>query len=202
MVTLFAQQSNIVDFPRPQQSSEWHTPPHVIEAAREVMQGIELDPASCKEANMIVRAQRYYTAKDNGLIQEWKARSVWLNPPYGRTLDMKARHQSTIEQFTTKLIQEYETGNIEQAILLVPATIGTNWFIPLWQYPLCFHSGKLNFLSPDKHSCYSHAYGTVLAYLGSREQRFIDIFSRYGRIAKAIDTPRQQVTPLSLWEGV
>ncbi len=66
-------------------SVEWYTPTLYIKAAREVMNGIiELDPASCEIANRVVQASRYYDIKINGLLQPWKARSLWLNPPYGR----------------------------------------------------------------------------------------------------------------------
>src|SRR5438552_4181923 len=112
-------------------SNEWYTPARYIEAARLVMGGIDLDPASCELANRTVKAGRYYTQEDDGLAQEWKGR-VWLNPPYGRTNEMKARHQSTIEMFVFKLLQCFNDDSIEQAVLLVPATIGTKWFAPLW----------------------------------------------------------------------
>lgn len=42
---------------------------------------IELDPASSKYANTIVGAKRYFTHADNGLKQNWKAKSVYLYPP-------------------------------------------------------------------------------------------------------------------------
>lgn len=92
-------------------SSEWYTPPKYIEAAREVMGGIDLDPASCATANQIVKATAYYTKEQNGLEQNWKGR-VWLNPPYGRTVRMKATRKSTIGLFIEKLLQEYEHGNV------------------------------------------------------------------------------------------
>ncbi len=62
------------------ESNEWWTPEPYIEAARSVLGGIDLDPASCAQANETVQAARYCGVADDGLKQEWKGR-VWLNPP-------------------------------------------------------------------------------------------------------------------------
>ena len=63
-------------------SNEHYTPPSIVEAAREVMGGIDLDPASCRKANRHIKAERYFTQKDNGYLQDWHGR-VFLNPPGG-----------------------------------------------------------------------------------------------------------------------
>jgi hypothetical protein len=204
MVAL-VQQSNILDFPIATlqgKSNEWYTPAKYVNAAREVMGGaIDLDPASCKEANMVVRAEKFYTQHDNGLNHSWYGR-VWLNPPYLRTPDMKARHLSTIEMFTMKLIQEYESSNISQAILLATCKQDARWFQPLWKYPICFTDHHVLFSRPlhKNVKCYSQMFGTIFVYLGPNEQKFIDTFSQFGRIAKAIDTPRRTINTPSLWE--
>src|SRR5216683_7000971 len=122
MAALFAQ-SNIIDFPQPQgKSNEWYTPARYIEAAREVMGSIDLDPASCELANRTVKATRFYTQRENGLAQDWHGR-VWLNPPYG-----KINNKSLIALFISKLVGEYESGNIEQAVLLCDCDPDTAWF--------------------------------------------------------------------------
>ena len=62
---------------------ERYTPAQYIEAARRVLGEIDLDPASCEVAQRTVKAVEYFTAKDDGLEQEWHGR-VWLNPPYAQ----------------------------------------------------------------------------------------------------------------------
>ena len=63
-------------------SPEWYTPSAFVEAARAVMGGIDVDPASHKEANRTVRAMLYYDETHNGLTKSWFGR-VFLNPPGG-----------------------------------------------------------------------------------------------------------------------
>lgn len=42
---------------------------------------IDLDPASSASANSVVQANRFFSWKENGLFQPWKAKSVYLFPP-------------------------------------------------------------------------------------------------------------------------
>jgi ParB family chromosome partitioning protein len=180
-------------------SNEWYTPSKYIEAAREVMGGIDLDPASCEEANRTVRAKRYYTETNNGLSQDWTCESMWLNPPYGDT-----NGKSNIAIWSKRLLEEFKSGVIKQAMLLATGTPDRKWFQPLWDYPICFLNHQIIFkqtLSPyTGKSQDHHAYGSSIIYLGSNEQNFIQEFRRFGRIAKAIDTENSYFTPLSLWE--
>ncbi len=63
-------------------SNEHYTPPEVCELARAALGGeIDLDPASCEQANTIVRARRYFTRRDDGLSLPWTGENVFLNPP-------------------------------------------------------------------------------------------------------------------------
>ena len=93
---------------------EWYTPNAVVEAAREAMGAIDLDPASCAEANEIVRAGAFYSRADNALARPWYGK-VWLNPPFGRHAPL----------FVARL----SAGEIEQACLLLPQnSLCTAWF--------------------------------------------------------------------------
>ncbi len=62
-------------------SAEWWTPPEIVDPARGLVEGFELDPASCPLANGVIRAARIFTAEYDGLRQSWNARAVWCNPP-------------------------------------------------------------------------------------------------------------------------
>ena len=85
-------------------SPEWFTPRPYIEAAREVMGGIDLDPASHLEANRIVRARRFYDARANGLRRPWAGR-VLVNPPGG-----------LVAEFWHRLIDAWEAREISAGI--------------------------------------------------------------------------------------
>ncbi len=60
-------------------NNEWYTPADYIALAREVMGGIDTDPASSETANRTVQASQIFTAEDNGLTKQWSA-FKWLNP--------------------------------------------------------------------------------------------------------------------------
>jgi ParB family chromosome partitioning protein len=187
-------------------TNEWYTRPQYIAAAREVMGTIELDPASCAAANEIVKAERYYTKEQNGLLQAWHARSLWLNPPYGRTAKMQAHHASTIKLFVDKCLYHYQRGDVEQAIILATTEVNAKWFYPLWQYPVCIPDHRVNFLVPEQQknkyrNKYSQMFGTCFVYLGPSDQRFIEVFSRFGHVVKTIGYPPPKPSCLELWES-
>jgi ParB family chromosome partitioning protein len=181
-------------------TNEWYTRPQYIEAARAVMGSIELDPASCAAANQIVKAERYYTKEQNGILQPWRARSLWLNPPYGRSAKMQGHHLSTIKLFVDKCLETYQRGDVEQAIILATTEVNAKWFYPLWQYPICIPDHRVNFIVPEQQkNKYSQMFGTCFVYLGQNETKFNEVFSRFGHIVQALSLPRPKPESLQLW---
>lgn len=155
-------------------SNEHYTPAKYIESARKVMGGIDLDPASCPEANEVVKATRFYSRKDDGLGQSWPGR-VWLNPPYGRI----------VGSFIGKLSEELASGSTTEAVVLVNAHgTDTFWFQFLWNGTLCFTDHRINFYGDDERSGSTH--GSVFAYFGENDNAFAEEFSQYGAVVRSI----------------
>ena len=71
---------------------EWYTPVWLLDMVRNVMGVIDLDPASCEIAQKDVRALKYHTRLDDGLLQKWEG-SVFMNPPYTDNLIMPFIHR-------------------------------------------------------------------------------------------------------------
>lgn len=61
---------------------EWLTPPDLVKKLGE----FDLDPC-CPINAPFYHAKNNYTTDDDGLSQKWKGR-VYLNPPYGRGMDL------------------------------------------------------------------------------------------------------------------
>jgi len=151
---------------------EWYTPVEYIDAARQVMGGIDLDPASNEEAQEVVKAAYFYTKRDDGLTMPWFG-CVWLNPPYSTPL---------IRQFVTKLIEEHGAGNVTQAVILTNNSSDTGWFHDLLsRYPACFTRGRVQFWRAD-HETFGARQGQTLFYLGENVTAFRDTFARFGQV--------------------
>lgn len=158
------------------ESTEWYTPPEYIEAARLVLGSIDLDPATASIPQEWIKATIIYTLADNGLIRPWQGR-VWLNPPYSTT-DGKSNQ----ETWSQRLIEQYEAGRVTEAILLVKASLGYNWFDRLFDtYPVCFKRGLINFIN-QKGESGPAKLGSAFFYLGPNLARFIEVFGKIGRV--------------------
>ena len=152
-------------------NNEWYTPQKYIEMARTVLGYIDIDPASSKIANEIVKADRYFTAEENGLSQVWYGK-VWMNPPYSKEL---------IGEFTKKFTDEYEAGNIIEGIVLVNNATETAWFTDMIRSAsaVVFPRGRILYYSPKKEIG-APLQGQAFIYFGCNADRFLEIFCSIG----------------------
>lgn len=150
-------------------NNEWYTPADIIEAARHVLGTITLDPASSAIANETVKAKTFYTAEDDGLIQDWGGENIWLNPPYASGL---------IEKFVDKLL----ASDFTQAIVLVNNATDTEWFSRLAERAdvIVFPKGRVKFYKPDG-STGAPLQGQAILYFGDGDKDFKETFEQYGR---------------------
>lgn len=154
--------------------NEWYTPSGYLTLAREVLGGIDLDPASSDLANETVRAACIHTLEHDGLSKKWGGR-VWMNPPYA---------QPWIQRFIEKLVEEYRAGHIEAAIALTHNYTDTAWFHAGAEAAsaICFTRGRIAFVDPDGKKA-SPTQGQAFFYFGPDPERFAQVFSGAGFIA-------------------
>ncbi len=93
------------------ESDEWATPPEFFAKLDRIF-AFQLDVAA--DATN-AKCARFFTKKENGLLQKWANRN-WMNPPYGKT----------ISDWVKKADEEAENGNLTVALL--PARTDTAWF--------------------------------------------------------------------------
>lgn len=150
---------------------EWYTPEDIAGSAKTVLGDIDLDPASSDIANKIIGAKKYYTKEDNGLSQVWSG-CVYMNPPYAGEL---------IGRFIDKLCESFDSGTVEQAIVLVNNATETNWFQRLTGLAsgIVFPSGRVKFTDPDGKPG-APLQGQAVLYLGGNKEVFFDAFSKFG----------------------
>ncbi|WP_299142426.1 hypothetical protein [uncultured Vibrio sp.] len=188
---------------------EYYTQAEWIEAARLCMGSIELDPASSFIANETVKATRFFTIGDNGLAQEWKADTLWMNHPFHRGEKACPKDRSKCKKlkckrgknrrghhighdipsnmdWIKKLISEYEAGNVKEAICITFANTSEAWFRELLKYPQCMPNRRVQYRKPNGELNNNVTKGSAITYLGSNLDGFISAFKELGTIKVAV----------------
>lgn len=149
-------------------SDEWYTPEAYIDSARDVLERIDLDPASNPRAQKVVQAKRWWSKSDDGLGRPWAGR-IWLNPPYSQPL---------VQQFIDRLLEQWDEGSVEAAIVLLNASTDTGWWHELAAEAasVCFTRGRISFVGPDGNPAPGNRVGQVF-FLLSRDAGMIGRFA-------------------------
>jgi phage N-6-adenine-methyltransferase len=92
---------------------DWETPPEFF-ARLDGEFRFTLDAAA---SPVNAKCVRYFTKADDGLSQDWGSETVWINPPYGKTV-------------TPKWIRKAYTASLAGAtvVCLVPSRTDAAWF--------------------------------------------------------------------------
>lgn len=119
-------------------SDDWSTPQDFFDEL-DALFGFTLDPCATKKN---AKCDKYFTKRDNGLIQSWAGHRVFCNPPY-----------SNVADWVIKCHEEKDA----QTVLLIPARTDTRWFhnyiylnpqlsgSARWRHPVVFLKGRLKF---------------------------------------------------------
>jgi len=153
--------------------NEWFTPADWIERARQALGEIDLDPASHVLAQERVKAKAFFTVAEDGLSRPWFGR-VWLNPPF---------HRAGLAPFVDKLVGEWTSGRVEQAILLTHNYTDTEWFHTAARAArtIFFPCGRIHFLSPCGDECTPYQ-GQAFFYFGRDDAAFRRTFADVGLV--------------------
>lgn len=158
---------------------EYYTPMEIVEAARKVMGGIDLDPASSLEANKRVRATWYYDEKSNGLVKPWFGR-VWMNHPFGR-----GRNKAWVMKAVS---ESFELRRVDSFICITFAATSEGWFQPLIMNGIqCYLTPRTNYYLPDGSLKRGVTKGSVITGWSNDNdfyRRFIETFDAFGQVMR------------------
>ena len=94
-------------------TDQWSTPQLFFDTLNQEF-NFTLDPC-CDEFNK--KCNKFYTKKDDGLLQNWGGETVFCNPPYGRIL----------KDWVKKCSDESKKRNTT-IVMLIPARTDTKYF--------------------------------------------------------------------------
>ena len=157
-------------------NNECYTPAWYIDAVVEVFSGrIDLDVASCRQAQEVVKALAYYSEEDDGLLQGWYG-NVFCNPPYARVVGAA---------FAEKAILEYISGNVENMIFLQNSQTSSDWYQDLLGFAdaVCWHDKRINFYGPKLRGKNGNDHSSTTFFLGEKVKDFFRVFSQRGKVA-------------------
>jgi phage N-6-adenine-methyltransferase len=160
----------------------WLTPPWIVEAARESMGSIKLDPCA-NSSNNVGATESHFTGDPlDGLREEWFG-TIFMNPPYG----------SEIEKWAKKWRSEFELKRAVAGIALIPSRTDTQWWQDFFHTAdaICFIEGRVSFLRPGKTEETPSMFPSAVIFATNRpdifpRENFISSFFKYGGIVAPV----------------
>ena len=107
-------------------TAEWTTPQAFYDRLNQEF-NFTLDPCCTDET---AKCSTYYTEADDGLTQPWAGHSVFMNPPYGRS----------IKDWIRKAYEESQKPNTV-VVALIPARTDTRYW-----HDYCMEASEIRFI--------------------------------------------------------
>ena len=143
----------------------WGTPDSFMDYLRDHLLFVpDVDLCASSENK---KASIYYT-KDNSCLLplNWiHGDNFWMNPPFGKELPL----------FIEKVEEQFNKGNIERAMVLVPARTDTKWFHKMMKgkvHCCYFIKGRFNFVHPDSVKGANAPFPSILVEWRKRKNIF------------------------------
>lgn len=157
---------------------ECSTPGEWVERVRVVLGGrIAFDPFSNEYAQNVIRADRFYTKRDSSLVAgvSWEHETAFIQPPYSATL---------VRLGTEKFLNEWAQDHIGAAIVLVNASVETEWFQSLIDACTLMHlpRKRIQFEYKGEPIAGSNRYAQAFFYFGKQDRAFHTEFHRHGAV--------------------
>lgn len=167
-------------------SDEWYTPDWLVDLVHQVLPTIDLDPASCEQANSHIRAKRIITKEQDALSTTWATSpaTVYLNAPGG-----KIANKSSVAIYWQKLMDLRERGLLSEAIFMgfslenLQVTQGLSC-LSMADFPLVIPAKRIKFVSPAG-AFNAPTHSNVIVYVPGIENNtstFKAVFSAVGAV--------------------
>lgn len=112
-------------------TDQWATPQKFFDELNKEF-NFDLDPCATKENS---KCRKFFTEKDNGLLQDWSGHRVFCNPPYGRA----------IAAWVKKCYEESQKPDT-LVVMLIPARTDTSYF-----HDYIYHKAEIRFIRGRIH---------------------------------------------------
>lgn len=167
-------------------SQHWCTPPMYVEAVREVLGQINLDPCS-NQYSIVGASTEYRLPKHDGLVESWNFETIYLNPPYGKDHERGTR----IKDWLAKCREANHLHGSEILALVPVATNTSHWKENVWGVATAvafLYDTRLKFLVNGEDSGKGAPMSCAMIYWGEkRMSSFRKVFSRFGAVVDLSD---------------
>lgn len=165
-------------------SQHWCTPPKYVVAVTAVLGKIGLDP--CSNEQSVVCAEQTYSLPQDGLVMPWRARTIFVNPPYGKDTEHNKNlgRPATIADWLRRCACAAQSGS--EVISLIPVAPNTrHWKESIWPSASAIaflYDTRLRFLVNGSTDNKGAPMACCVVYWGHNAARFDYVFKEHGKV--------------------